>query len=372
MAKIKILYVSGTYCPSHGGAEISMHIFLKFFQKSYGDKVLVVTDKRFTKKRERYFYDTVELFGIQHDDRKVEIQQAINFFKPNLIITQLTWSDVVLEIANDSKIPSIIRICKVPFELNLRKESPYSPRGIWCVSKAVKKYVRKKWNRNALVLLPPIEFGKTIIVPPTNKAPIKRKYVTFFNPLIRKGGEIFKDTSKKMPDVNFATIYGWSCLKDNRNSKTFSDKYIQRITESEGSKYDGEKPSYVGLSGCSNISILKPTENVREIYAKTSLLIIPSQWEEAFGRVAIEAMANGIPVIGSNVGGLKEAIGKGGVLIKDYGNSNKWVEEINKFADPHYSSRISAMGKQWVSKNYSKDDLIKIAHNYCESISTKS
>jgi Glycosyl transferases group 1 len=45
-----------------------------------------------------------------------------------------------------------------------------------------------------------------------------------------------------------------------------------------------------------------------EIYSSTSLLLMPSQWEEAFGRVALEACANGIPVVVSKIEGIPEAV----------------------------------------------------------------
>lgn len=52
------------------------------------------------------------------------------------------------------------------------------------------------------------------------------------------------------------------------------------------------------------------------VMAALDLLIMPS-WEEPFGRVVIEAMAAGKPVIGTNSGGVPEIIedGKTGVLI---------------------------------------------------------
>ena len=49
----------------------------------------------------------------------------------------------------------------------------------------------------------------------------------------------------------------------------------------------------------------------------TKILLAPSKWEEAWGRVASEAHCSGIPVVGSRRGGLPEAIGEGGIVL-DY------------------------------------------------------
>ncbi len=52
---------------------------------------------------------------------------------------------------------------------------------------------------------------------------------------------------------------------------------------------------------------------------KSDVLIIPSMWEEPFGRVVIEANKFGLPVIGSSKGGIKEILlhTKSGELFKD-------------------------------------------------------
>lgn len=57
-------------------------------------------------------------------------------------------------------------------------------------------------------------------------------------------------------------------------------------------------------------------KGIPAVMAALDLLILPS-WEEPFGRVVIEAMAAGKPVIGTNAGGVPEIIedGKTGILI---------------------------------------------------------
>jgi glycosyltransferase involved in cell wall biosynthesis len=45
-----------------------------------------------------------------------------------------------------------------------------------------------------------------------------------------------------------------------------------------------------------------------EIYQKTDIVIVPSLWPEPFGRVAMEALCAGRPVIVNPVGGLREQV----------------------------------------------------------------
>ncbi|NDV96116.1 glycosyltransferase [Dysgonomonas sp. 521] len=68
-------------------------------------------------------------------------------------------------------------------------------------------------------------------------------------------------------------------------------------------------------------------------YKEIDVLVVPSVWEEPLGMVAIEACANGIPVITSGTGGLKEIIidGVNGILcnpnIKD--SLSNAIHQIN-------------------------------------------
>ncbi len=65
----------------------------------------------------------------------------------------------------------------------------------------------------------------------------------------------------------------------------------------------------------------------KEIYARLKLLLIPSQWHEAYGRVSIEAQMNDIPVLASHIGGLPET---GCQTVKDYTNPKAWIKAIDK------------------------------------------
>jgi glycosyltransferase involved in cell wall biosynthesis len=49
-------------------------------------------------------------------------------------------------------------------------------------------------------------------------------------------------------------------------------------------------------------------------YAAADLLLLPSR-AEAYGMVITEALARGVPVVASDVGGVREALGRGGLLV---------------------------------------------------------
>ena len=65
-----------------------------------------------------------------------------------------------------------------------------------------------------------------------------------------------------------------------------------------------------------NILVSPPLPEPAQIHALTRILLVPSTFEEPFGRVAAEATINGIPPIVSDRGGLPETVGTGGIVLK--------------------------------------------------------
>jgi glycosyltransferase involved in cell wall biosynthesis len=58
---------------------------------------------------------------------------------------------------------------------------------------------------------------------------------------------------------------------------------------------------------------------------------VPSTWgRETWGRVASEAQFSGIPVLGSDIGGLPEAIGPGGVIVGVKEPIEVWVSALKR------------------------------------------
>jgi len=367
---MKIMYICGMYVPSHGGAEISAYSLLRNLKNKFNYDILTITDERYKRTENLSGFNEIKLHTIPHNNRVKKIEEKILEFKPDIIITQLMWSDVALKLAKKYSIPSIMRVCKVPIEISLAKNSEYAPTAIISTSKFVKDYVLKHWNRESTIINSLVQIEDYLI---TKKDffPFKNELIFMFNPLERKGGLVFREIAKQLPSLKFGTVLGWSSLKDKQDSNTFSKEYIKRITESEGSVFDGSLPEYVNLDDCSNIKVFPPEDNPKKLYEKIKILLIPSQWEEAFGRVAVEAMANGIPVVASNVAGLRDSVADGGILVeKD--DINRWIDEIKRLSsDKGYFSMISKREKDFVKKNYSEDDILKETVKMIKSVASQ-
>jgi len=57
------------------------------------------------------------------------------------------------------------------------------------------------------------------------------------------------------------------------------------------------------------------TPDPRDFYRVSRAVPVPSLWRESLGRVPMEALANGIPVVASDRGALPETLGDAGFVI---------------------------------------------------------
>jgi len=59
-----------------------------------------------------------------------------------------------------------------------------------------------------------------------------------------------------------------------------------------------------------------PTERVAKLLREHKVLVVPSIWNEGFGVVALEGIASGCVVVASDSGGLPEAVGDCGIVVR--------------------------------------------------------
>lgn len=73
------------------------------------------------------------------------------------------------------------------------------------------------------------------------------------------------------------------------------------------------------------------SDNLEHYFHESDLQVIPSSWE-GFGLVAVEGMSTGLPVIASNVPGLREVLGETNPAVKlvdDLHDPSAWAEAIS-------------------------------------------
>ncbi|MFW5927610.1 MAG: glycosyltransferase family 4 protein [Thermoplasmatota archaeon] len=85
-------------------------------------------------------------------------------------------------------------------------------------------------------------------------------------------------------------------------------------------------------------------EQVLKHLSDSEMLVVPSTWPEPFGRVAVEGMAAGLPVIVAESGGLPEVIDECGLITKsgDHEDLNKKIVKLHK--DEELRKKLSKKG----------------------------
>jgi glycosyltransferase involved in cell wall biosynthesis len=81
------------------------------------------------------------------------------------------------------------------------------------------------------------------------------------------------------------------------------------------------------ISSTPNVSLWPTTSDMRKVYERTWMLLVPSELE-TFGRVVVEAQASGIPVATSSAGALPWVVGEGGRVFSGSQTAADWAEWI--------------------------------------------
>jgi glycosyltransferase involved in cell wall biosynthesis len=138
------------------------------------------------------------------------------------------------------------------------------------------------------------------------------KDITLINLTENKGAKLFYDLARAMRGHSFLAVKGG---------------YDQQMIDS-------------GV----NLQVIENQSDIRPVYARTRVLLVPSLIE-TYGRVAVEAMASGIPVIANETAGLREACGDAAVFL-DRNKPHDWIDELKRLDDPAYYAKRSKAAKE--------------------------
>jgi glycosyltransferase involved in cell wall biosynthesis len=120
------------------------------------------------------------------------------------------------------------------------------------------------------------------------------QFVTFVNPSPEKGAfpfaRIADELGRRRSDIRLLVVEG------RGTEKTLADCGLDLRVQG-------------------NVHLMAHTHDPRQFWRVSRLCLMPSLWWENQPLVAIEAMVNGIPVIGSDRGGIPEALGDSGVVL---------------------------------------------------------
>jgi glycosyltransferase involved in cell wall biosynthesis len=165
-----------------------------------------------------------------------------------------------------------------------------------------------------------------------------------------KGFEVLIDAApgilKSAPDARFLVVGGVT-EGDERGRR-----YLEELKRRAAGLGLGERFIFAGFR-----------DDIPETMASLDAVVVPSYGlreghcgdTEGFGRVAVEAMAAGVPVVSSNAGGLKEIVedGTSGILVEP-GDAAATAEAVVRILkDTQFADRLRLGGRKRFEEMYS-------------------
>lgn len=281
---MNILYDIHLYPPVHNcGAEMVAHTINKEMIKRGHDVKIILNQAN------------------QHRIHSMYEWEGVTIFPPdqNMEDSLYRWADIVLTHLDYTRkaIWKAAEFKKPCFHLT-HNDTPYQsvidgPGDIRIIQNS--KWIAQKlqYNKPTFILPPPVtEWYRT-----EDKG---RRYITLINLSKNKGMDFFVHWAKKLPQYQFLAVKG---------------------------SYENQRTENLPP----NVTVWPNTPDIRKVYEVTKVLCVPSHYE-SWGRVASEAMINGIPVIATPTDGLKENLDYAGIFIQRK-NTEMALEQITKLME---------------------------------------
>ncbi len=231
--------------------------------------------------------------------------------RPDVIVVMAMQPVKMAQAVKSMNIPIIIQLQDVEFSKHGGDFTQIASLPCVANSNFTAERYREVFGASSLVIHP-------IIAREKYKTKTSRENVTFINPFPEKGREIALKIAQHCPEIPFAFIETWPLTLD-----TLTDLKQE-------------------ISALPNVALLRPQSDMKNVYSKCKILLVPSIWEEAYGRVVTEAQMSGIPVVSSTRGGLPEAVGPGGLTLNPDQPIEEWAAAIRQlWQDQSYYETLS-------------------------------
>ncbi len=349
---MKILVIAKSFIPPKGGGEISLLTLLRKLREDKKVEIYAICygERNEEKEIEGYKiiyrnYKTASKFFPMLTFVNIikwffAIFKKVKLIKPDLIITQIAYTPLGVTIAKIFKIPVIVflrsyeHFCMTIDFMNWQR----CDRRCYKCLKGKQKFfyplyfLKLLWHRLSLKIADRVisntyymkklcyrwyKIDSDVIYPfidleqyrVSEKVP---RYILYILPRKSKdkGYDIFLEVAKRLPECRFMLV---------------------------GEKLENLPP---------NVEYKGYVKDMRQVYKYARCLLFPIANPGSFGRVAIEAMVNGIPVIYSNFEGLREPINGAGIPISEPYKVEEWIKAIRQLENKEIYDKLSKIAKK--------------------------
>src|SRR3990172_2289083 len=332
---MKVLWVSSKGYPLRGGAQKTAIAFLKILSKKFDHKSHIYS---FFPIKRRLLYNGVKLNTFRDIH---ELKVMVRKLEPDIIISALDISHEVVRLTRIFNIPCIVYMPSFeycPPNIKEKKKWKVSPSKDYPTKKEIKfvlngadaivvnshfmkKRFKKQYGINSKVIYP--EFLKNDLLL-SSKSLDQGDYITGVCGYPYKGSDIFLNLAKTFRKEKFLLV----------GNTDFN--YLQLFRKEE------------------NIKVL-PFVSTKKFLKMSKILLVSSQWPEPFGRIAVEAMANGIPTLASLTGGLKEIVNCSSLGVREFRNVNAWRKKLEELLSFRNACELNSREGKTISEKFLKD-----------------
>ncbi len=231
-----------------------------------------------------------------------QLARALERFGPDRVVLQVADPIPLLGWLQTLAIPAVVYLRDTAFGRWTPPPWNLSPTTFLANSGFTARSFRAFCGREAKVLPPLVEDARY-------RTPVHGECATLVNPVAVKGVELVLELARRRPDLPFQFVETWTTFpKGSRNE-------VARIKALPNARW---QPRVLDM---------------RPVYGRTRVLLVPSLWEEPWGRVVTEAQVSGIPVLARNVGGLPESVAGGGLLVPAEAGVEAWEAALGSLWD---------------------------------------
>lgn len=171
------------------------------------------------------------------------------------------------------------------------------------------------------------------------------------------------------PEVFLATYVGR--VSDEKGihyavkALAFCDPNVHLVIAGEGEQLEALKTLSSQLGLASRVHFIGYVSDPFSVFSAADVALVPSLWNEAFGRVVVEAMACATPVIATSVGGMRELFtdGEEGLFIPP-ADAKALAAAIDRlFNGTELWEKVSHAGRKLAESRYATT---RVADDYSE------
>lgn len=313
---MRVLAMFHAYVPAHGaGAETTAHALLRDLV-DHGHQVDVILSKVDPGVPCDYTVDGVSVHA--HRGKAQAPRWLSGETRPDVVVCHLENTPRAAVLGQMFHIPVVQLLHNdMPETRRFTLRFPFAL--LVCNSDWLAESYRDFWRTSEVEPPAPVIRVHPVVQPEVYRT-TPGKHVTLVNLTVGKGAAQFYALAHTLPQYSFLGVTGGYGVQVRRTD----------------------------LPNVEIVDHVRTEDMAARVYSRTKVILMPSDYE-SYGRVGVEAMCSGIPVVAHPTAGLREALGFAG-LFHDRYDLPGWVAELRRLHSPRGWSSSSQAALRWVAQ----------------------